>query len=360
MCATDVLLVGPYPPPFGGIATHVQRLAQAIEAEGLTVRVLNHFRTRVASPLIQGDLRRNPVRYWYALRVTQARLVHYHHSRWSTLIATAFALSRQDRPVTAITVHDHSLTHYIDGSRPLRGWLVQRALKCFDVIVAVSPEIARELGGRLRDQPTYVIPAYVEAVRELDTELLSDESSRFLRAGHPTLLVAGYGLMTERTGQTVYGLEFGLDVFIALAEEHRHLRLAIFLAQGPRTRAERARLGQLRMAVADAQLGGRFCVMIGEALAPAFSYDCIFLRPSTTDGDAVSIREALAANTPVIASDVVVRPAGVESLPLRRDAWVTAIRSAIGQLKPARAAESAQATNPGEDLIRIYRSFLCR
>ena len=38
----------------------------------------------------------------------------------------------------------------------------------------------------------------------------------------------------------------------------------------------------------------------------------MFIRPTNTDGDAVSIREALDFNIPCIASDVVVRPKEVK------------------------------------------------
>ena len=37
----------------------------------------------------------------------------------------------------------------------------------------------------------------------------------------------------------------------------------------------------------------------------------LFVRPTSTDGDAVSIREALWLGVPTVASDAVARPAGV-------------------------------------------------
>ena len=43
-----------------------------------------------------------------------------------------------------------------------------------------------------------------------------------------------------------------------------------------------------------------------------WDHDIVYLRPSRTDGDAVSVREALGAGRPVIASDAVTRPEGVK------------------------------------------------
>jgi hypothetical protein len=44
---------------------------------------------------------------------------------------------------------------------------------------------------------------------------------------------------------------------------------------------------------------------------PLFAYIDLFVRPTLSDGDSVSIRESLHFQIPVVASDVVARPAGV-------------------------------------------------
>lgn len=351
----DVLLVGPYPPPLGGVSAHIKRLAEAIQDGGLTVGVLNHFRTGDGNPLIVGALRRNPLRYWSALRRVNQGVVHYHHSRWSTLMATAIALSREDRPATAITVHGHELDRYLAGSRPLAR-LTRLALGRFDTVIAVSPDIAKVLERALPKRSVPVIPAYLPATRDADSVRSSRESHAFLKAGHPTLIVAAYGLMVDGSGKTIYGLEFALDAFIALAADHPRLRLAVFLAQGPRSRAERKRMAGLQERATAAGLSDRFHISVGEALVPAFSYECVFLRPSTTDGDAVAIREALEAGKQVIASDVVARPAGVESLPLQLDAWNASIMSAIEH--PQDRPSLAHASDQASALMGIYRSLL--
>ncbi len=43
---------------------------------------------------------------------------------------------------------------------------------------------------------------------------------------------------------------------------------------------------------------------------PLFEYIDIFLRPTNTDGDSLSIREAIYSGIPTIASDIVERPFG--------------------------------------------------
>ena len=318
--------------------------------------VLNHFRTTVPNPLIVGDLHRNPLRYWLALRHPNARIVHYHHARWSTLIATAISLSSAHRPASVISVHGHELERSLDS--PLRpvAWLTRRALRSFDVVVAVSPEVARTLERSIRGKPITVVPAYLPDRADEHAAGLSARAEAFIKAGQPTLIAAAYRLTTEASGKTTYGLEFALDVFIALADDYPTVRLAIFLAQGPRNRRERARLEQLRSRSIAAGVDDRLHISVGEPLSPAFSYDCIFLRPSITDGDAVAVREALAAGVPVIASDVVQRPPGVKALPLERLTWAEAVVKV--DPNPQRDAPPERASAHADALVDIYLSLL--
>jgi len=71
---------------------------------------------------------------------------------------------------------------------------------------------------------------------------------------------------------------------------------------------------------------------------------------------AEAVREALAAGRHVIASDVVTRPAGVEALPLRPEAWSAAIQNALEAPHDRQTPEHA--SNQVKALMEIYRSLL--
>ncbi len=47
-----------------------------------------------------------------------------------------------------------------------------------------------------------------------------------------------------------------------------------------------------------------------EACLAIIARSDLFVRPTLSDGDAISVREAIAMDTPVVASDVVARPEG--------------------------------------------------
>lgn len=354
MADLDVLLVGPYPPPFGGISAHVERLAGTIRERGLSVRIVNHFGNGGNDPLVIDGLRRSPWRYWRVLRVSEARVVHYHHSRWSTLLAASLAL-RRCTGATIATVHGRELEAFLSSRIPGVARVTKRALETFDVLIAVSVEVERPLrpiGPRVE-----LIPAYLP-VRDHGARL-SSGAETFLRGG-TNLVTAVYRMSVDVEGRTIYGLETAIASFAALASGRPDLRLAIFLASPPGPR-ESERLRRLISQVRDDDIHGRIGVFYGEPLTAAFASAAVYLRPTLTDGDAVSIREALAVGVPVVASDVVRRPPGVITVGPEAPAWPAAILRALGRERPSvePAKDGPAEDDPANALINIYERLGC-
>jgi glycogen synthase len=347
----DILLVGPYPPPYGGISAHVQRLAREVRASGLHAGVLNHFQSHGADPLVIGALRRNPWRYWRALRRAQARVVHYHHSRWSTLLATALAL-RGSGASSLATVHGQELEPFLRSRVPGLASVTRSALRTFDVLIAVSVEIEPSL--RTVGQPVKMIPAYLPA-RDEEAQL-SRQAAAFMSGG-ANVVVAAYRLSVDHRGATIYGLETAVQAYASAARIQGDLQLAVFLASEPGSHREHQLLRNMIAAVDDEQIRSRIGVFYGEPLTAAFEFTSVFLRPTLTDGDAVSIREALAAGVPVVASDVVRRPRGVVTLGFEVSQWCTAILEARTRSEPRFPSGSGQ--DELLALMNIYAALGC-
>jgi glycosyltransferase involved in cell wall biosynthesis len=346
----DLILVGPYPPPLGGVSAHVVRLAAGARGHGLSVGIINHFRTRPGDPRILADLRRNPWRYWRVLRRVRARVVHYHHARWSTLLATAWALRRSSAR-TVVTVHGRGLEVFLSSRVPMVAWLTRRALRSFDELIAVSPEIGQALGPVV-GHPVPVLPAYLDGCDDEDGAL-SPEADAFLRQG-PSLVIAAYRLTATPSGRTIYGLETALESFASLGSLHPDLRLVIFLATPARSRRESRRLQELLRRTLDRSLRPRVGIFYGQPLEPALRLAAVYLRPTLTDGDAVSVREALAAGVPVLASDVVTRPATVTALPLDTALWTQEIARILNQGAALHEREIVSRADCLGELLDIY------
>ncbi len=339
----DVLIVGPLPPPYGGVATHVQQLSELLGAAGLRVGVLNHFRSRNGQAL--ATLNRNPLRYLVALARFKSRVVHYHHSRWSTLVAVAATRRFRKGSRYVMTLHGQELTRYVRSRRPFVARLTRWALDRFDEIVAVSEEVASGLEPQARAAKVSVIPAYLGGYVARGLALEQEEEA-FLAGGAPTLVVSASQIRFAPDGGDIYGLDLAVSAFVRLAPAYEDLRLGLFIARAPRSRRGRQYVRRLEDELRSKEAASRARFFIDRPLAPAFRYPIVLVRPSRSDGDAVSIREALAAGSPVLASDVVRRPEGTHLFAAENP------RELVAELKPlidgAQRAQRANGPGPSD------------
>jgi glycosyltransferase involved in cell wall biosynthesis len=340
----DVVIVGPVAPPRGGVSAHVERLARLLEKDGLLVGILDHFSNK-QHPLVIGTLKRNPLRYWQQMHRLNASVVHYHHANWLTLIAAAIA-RRPGYGTWIATFHGARIDWSLGSRAPGIAMLTRWAMGRFDRIIAVSDAVAENI--RQQTGSTVILsPAYLPS-----TDWRRDDSE-----SGPTAVVAAYRV-ASKSSEDLYGLDIAIAVFVAASACLPSLRLKMYLAQEPASHRACRYLDEVLRPLRDAKLQDRFTLHVGAELTSAFQPGAVYLRTTRTDGDAVSIREALDAAIPVLASDVVQRPAGV--VPLQLDdvpAWVAAVCDAV-QRPPKQAATPQWSSDQADALTKLYRSAL--
>lgn len=351
----DILILAPVPPPFGGVGVHVNRLVPLLQSAGLRVGVLNHFSSMEAS-FVVGVLKRNPLNYFRMPKKVPARVVHYHHSHWGTLMAVAIGKGRRTSKYI-ITLHSGGLRKQLSSKVPLLKPLTQWALNRFDVIIVVNQEIRAIIENHVEARRIEVVPAFLRAVH--DEPQYDAATDAFLASGR-TMLVPAYRLRI-RDGYDSYGLDTAVEAFMTLAEERPELRLAFFIAQRPSGRKAIQYISNLENRLEQAGLTDRVLSVFERPLISAFRHDVIVLRPTRTDGDALSVREALEVGVPVIASDAVERPAGTVTF-CREDVvdLCAAVRQVLDEPSvtrrqdPTREADEHSAEPFLARLMRIY------
>lgn len=351
----DILVLGPFPPPYGGVSSYVQRLVGYLRNSGYRAVVLNHFATRKRFPEVIGTLRRNPLWYLFAPPRVGARLVHYHHSRWSTLVAVAVASRRDPRPYV-ITIHGHSVMKSVGSQLPLVARATRWALRQFDEVIVVSRELREAIAPVVGPNAVTILPAFLPpSADELSQSRCSHTTAAFIEEADPALVISAYRIVPAGTGD-LYGLDTAVDVLRRVRAVHPRARLVVHVALRPRGRWARRYLDGI-MRRAHEQCPDALLVCVGEPLLPALQPGVVYLRPSRGDGDAVAIREALALGVPVVASDVVARPVGVVVRPMEdADALARAVIAAVASAKGA--AGTADGVEFGAQILRIYRRCL--
>lgn len=338
-----VLLVGGYPPPHGGIAIHVAALREELAQRGARVEVLDvGGRPRKAPGVTPAT---GPASLGSALvwRAAAGFLVHVHisgHTPKSWLVALACALVRRPfGPSPLLTVHSGLLASFLAlGAR--RRALVRSVAGAFARVVAVSPHIADHLArAGISRARLCVAPAFTGAAKPGRPPL-----------GLEALRAERRPLLTCSVAQSpIYGLRVLLAALPALARRLPRVGLAVFGQED----AERVRALARRYRVEDRveYLGP---LEHAQALAVIAASDA-FVRPALADGDAISVREALALGVPVVASAVGTRPEGV--LLFRNGDSLDLAAQLCARLASPRGKASSAASGL-EPLLQIYREQL--
>ena len=285
-----ILLIGPLPPPHGGISVHVSGTQGELKAAGITCRVLD-------MNLVRPGFR-------FGLKVLRHALqgwtLHLHtngHNVKSWLLALACGLAGQCRGGCILTLHSGMVPAYLDAGPPWRRRLAAFACSLNRQVICVSGEIRGALLSLgLAPRLTQVLPAFLGAQNSPVAREPGLEA--WIRSHSPLFSTVLF-----------FRPEYGFDLLIAgLARLRRRYPASGCMVMGSGEQREEA-----EKRVRDAGLEA--CVLLlgdvnHEACLELISACDVFLRPTLEDGDSISVREALSLGVPVVASRVGTRPAG--------------------------------------------------
>ena len=295
-----VLLVGDHPPPHGGVSVHVQQLHGYLREQGVRAVVLDIGKGGRPAPDVLPA--RTAVQYGKRLAsfLRAGWMVHVHTSgnnpkSWM-LAATAGVRARAPR---VITLHSGLLPDYLAASVSRRAF-ARVALSGYARVVAVSVPVREALlDCGVPEEKLVVYPAFCGSQVRPGAALPEVEE---VRARRRTLLAMAHH------PSPVYGRKLMFRALKLLADELPGVGLAVF---GPGTRSEPfAR--DVREAGVEALLENLGELEHPRALGLLARCDC-FIRPTTHDGDALSVREALSLGVPCVARDVCPRPEGTRT-----------------------------------------------
>ena len=339
-----ILLVGDYPPPNGGVATHVDELFRAVRARGEECEVLDIGKGQLPADGVTpaGSI----ARFTGLLASFSARgyRIHLHTNganlkSWMLASVCAAAGRLAGRP-SLITLHSGLGPAWLAES-PARRLMAGAVLRQFGTVIAVNEEIRKAL-----DVPgAVVLPAFSLEFLQPGTP---PEGLAALRAEASPLYCAMVAPRPE------YGEALLLQAFEQVQKSLPNARLALY---GPGSEA----LGPKQHAGPKPEARSpkppfRFGELPRpQALALVAACD-VFVRPTLADGDSVSVREALALGRTVVATRVGNRPAEVKLVePGDASSLSKGLLEAAGEIsaRPVRTA-SAPAADSLMRILAIY------
>lgn len=284
-----VLLVGPLPPPSGGMANQTRQLKRLLEGEGVEVALVQTnapYRPAWVSHLrgLRAVFRLMPYLRALAAEAQQADVVHVMANSgwaWYLLAAPAVAVARRQRRPTIVNYRGGLAEEFLEKS----AGRVRNALRGARLVV--PSRFLHEVFARYGMQ-AQVIPNVV------DTQVFRPVASRPVAD-----VIDAPHVVIARNLEAIYGIDLGLRALAVLRRSHPDLRASI-AGSGP----ERASLEALA-----AELGlthvvkftGRLDV---PGMVALYQSADLVLNPVRVDNTPNSVLEALACGVPVVSTNV--------------------------------------------------------
>lgn len=351
----SVTHLSPLPPPIGGVSVFVKRLHMQLLAEGFDSRVAvsRNWNGELSVGIYQS--KGFPWRFAHLDALlhfampTETDIVHCHNGYQQ--IAPILAALRARGRKLVITVH--SPLHCIPPARflPWQKWFSSKIITDPTIQwVAVSAEIAKLLNDAGIVGTMTVLPAYLpDPVKNASLPAQLDD---FINSHTPLLFVYAYNFVVNGD-RDLYGFDEAIQLLKRLLTTHPKAGL-LLLCSEPHLLNGQQRINYLNNMIMRFGLQDHCCLHLNplSSLQPILSRCSLYLRPTLNDGDSVLVREALATNCKVVASDAVIRPDGVFTYALNNRQDLD--RVVIQALESPVISDHTQA-DIFPEMMRIYR-----
>jgi len=289
---------GPFPPPIGGISVYIYRLSK--------LEKKTHF---IDSKQIVGTKK---FKFWLIKQLFNFKsknFIIHSHSLSLKLIFYFFS---------NISVHDFSLVIHarpiIDqyyNSNVFMKFLIRGMLKKAKFIQVVNNQLRDFLMSlKVKHENIIVKHAFLPPPLKEESKILntySNELITFLSCRSPIILANAH-FLEFYNDQDLYGLDMCIKLLNLLRKDFPNIGFIFSLANKKENYEYYERM---KMKISELKLRENFYFLTCQKeLWPLFKKIDLFVRPTNTDGDSVSVREAIYFSIPVVASDVVSRPKG--------------------------------------------------
>lgn len=299
-------IVGSYPPPYGGVAVHVQRLCALLDRRGVDYVVYNATSDAGDGRRVHGVFSKRRTWLIKYLLFGKEPVIYMMSGRLSAWVMSAMAAAWRGKRVL-LRLRNASLPDWVKESKWKRFWC-RYALRRMSAIVCVSQTLADSaiaLGvdaRRVHHSPGFLPPAHPANRADVNPAVWT-----FIERHGP--IVSANGKVDWYQGADLYALDHLVELAGRLQPDYPNLGLVIcFWDHYPK---DEEYLDKLRRRAAELGVSDNvfFNTRSGQ-FVPVIHASDVFVRPTNTDGDANSVREALYLGVPAVASDAVTRPDG--------------------------------------------------
>lgn len=300
-----IAIIGRYPPPLGGISVHVQRVIAKLQTQNNRVfffeasqriRFIFFFIYQIKLFLFLG---------WH-----KPEIVFYHTLYLKNAIKELKLIIFLKKVFKfQVIVIDHNFRYLQTQSNSFKVVLnvLMSSIDHQIFIGTVTEQNYREY-GIVKPKSWSIESAFLQPDLSQEQTILNLYPSslfQFLHMHKPILIANASHLTLLPDGRDLYGFDICLQVLLQLKPQFPDIGLIFAL---PKI-GDQHYFNRLQTFIRQKQLNDHVYFLLEQKeLWPLLKKADLFLRPTVTDSDGISVREAAHFGIPVVASDACVRP----------------------------------------------------
>ena len=295
-----ILIISPMPPLIGGVSVSSKRLYDNLVRDGYDVSYYNLKFKNVRFNNSLGIIVRFAFIPLYILFHRKYDVIHCHISGIYRKLYMGLFKSLFKGARLIMTIHG-------DISSLIASRMGVYALSKADRIICVQPGDSQKTPLSIRnkcvDIPAFLVPL------EINTNSIPVSVLDFVQKKDLPLIVFNGAVVLSKQFYDLYGFQDVVDLYKKLQRENIACKLLIIVNNDILNSEQSEFVDSLR-SVTSTDLNVLWVVHEKFELMPIFKYARVYVRPTKTDGDSLSVREALAMGCAVVTSDKAKRPSG--------------------------------------------------
>jgi len=325
-----VLLVGQYPPPIGGVTIHLKRFFDKYkESEEISIALWDIKKKKYYENNIQSPI-------WASLRkIISVDIVHMHLSSNIKIVLAVFYKILGKKVV------------YTHHNIRINNMMLFKILMLFvDKLILVND---RDISKNIKKYQYDVIPAFLPAYESTDLpEALTNKIEKY-----STVISTNCSHLTYINEKDLYGFDLCVEALTILEKTQKIENTLLLLVDPSGTAKEYV---QKLLQNFESQYNCDI-VYIDDMLDfnTLICASTMILRATRSDGDALTIREALYLNVPIIASNITWRPEG--TILFEHENSRDLSRKICDVVKGNIVTSKYENVDNGKKVIEIYRSM---
>lgn len=291
-------LIGPYPPPIGGISVYIYRYGRLLKSQGYDVKYIDFgMQTKFNKILVLVLFMLNP------------SFAHFHVNGFDFLTMLALTL-RVFRGEIIFQDHSGRIVEDISLSKRLiLSLFLRRVDKCIFVGDHINEYYFKrglKLPKNLQIKNAFLPPPPEDEIKIWKS--YSSETIEFIN-NHEPLIVANASQIVIYKEVDLYGIDMCIDLIAKLKDDYPGIGLVFALAEIGNNNY----FNKINQRLDDLDVCDKFYFLVGQKeLWPIFKQADLSVRPTYNDGYGISVAESLYFGCPAVASDVCTRPVGTE------------------------------------------------